>query len=576
MVMKFFHSIAELESEWIASQSIQSKCEDWQEFLVPLIGRGLHQGVGYGLMRFMSAGTLADLLARPLDDPPRPLRLVEALVDAVDRMHSRHLMHLDLKPGNIFVRNLHLGCTVLLADFTLSRKAGTESEARLSGTRDYLPPRYRDGAQSGFYVDCYALGICARKIVRKYRESDHDVWPDELDVLEHFSARFTDEHHLPESTRALVDFLRERRPDALPRIAHGPFHDARRSMPTGQSREVGPRTDPVAGLEERQSSSPGEEPRKLMAEGKRALAEKRKERAEEVFLQAARLGHFEAAARAVCLTWRKERYDEEAAMLDSVLEHPPAECSGELLQQFNRANFYRLSRKGGALPALPADPDPGGELSRVLGALKCLYPAFTPLHWDPPATFKCRRYLDQLGEPLFPWRVQHNRTKLVFQLVPSEQGTRRLSAEYLGTSLVPQSIWSGLLGPCEFLRKKADLPAVGVTPAEVEAFAKAVGFSVPSEALLMRARAFEGEGPLGSSEASRELKAVGSGPIGYAGFEHLEGNVHQWSRDADGNCCRLFGSSFISPNPSPNVASGSQRGWTGFRPALSVAIDEKA
>lgn len=79
------------------------------------------------------------------------------MVDALQYLHSNGVMHRDIKPENILYENRTTGLTFLLADFGNATLIG--SEITCVGTKIYFAPENWSGAQHGFGLDIWSLGV---------------------------------------------------------------------------------------------------------------------------------------------------------------------------------------------------------------------------------------------------------------------------------------------------------------------------------------------------------------------------------------------------------------------------------
>ena len=97
--------------------------------------------------------TLAARMAGQTFAPDEAEKILRELLAGLDELHRAHLLHRDIKPGNIlFIR----GCAVL-ADIGL---VTNDASASLIGTPDYLPEELLKSHRPMTAADdCYALGL---------------------------------------------------------------------------------------------------------------------------------------------------------------------------------------------------------------------------------------------------------------------------------------------------------------------------------------------------------------------------------------------------------------------------------
>ncbi len=80
------------------------------------------------------------------------------LLNGLREVHTHKLLHLDIKPGNIYIRN---DGTPVLIDFGAARQTLAEEGQRLTPmyTPGFAPPeQYKDRQLLGPWSDCYAIG----------------------------------------------------------------------------------------------------------------------------------------------------------------------------------------------------------------------------------------------------------------------------------------------------------------------------------------------------------------------------------------------------------------------------------
>ncbi len=110
------------------------------------------------VLRYVSRGSIADLLIRgPL--PPRDvLRFAAQVVDALNYIHAHGIVHRDLKPSNVLIDTLW---RVYISDFGLARLLPDITAALHTGhgTAPYAPPEQHLKQQVTPQSDIYSLGV---------------------------------------------------------------------------------------------------------------------------------------------------------------------------------------------------------------------------------------------------------------------------------------------------------------------------------------------------------------------------------------------------------------------------------
>ena len=124
------------------------------------------------VMEFIEGETLSAALKRgPLAlDEVRLIGL--AVAEALDHVHSQGLVHRDVKPANILLKQ---GGGAKLTDFGIARlvdAARVTSTGLLVGTASYLAPEQVAGETVGPATDVYALGLLMLEAITGSREYD--------------------------------------------------------------------------------------------------------------------------------------------------------------------------------------------------------------------------------------------------------------------------------------------------------------------------------------------------------------------------------------------------------------------
>lgn len=132
-------------------------------------------GTAYMVMEYEQGQTLAQHLKRAQGhrlDEPSLLRIVMPILNGLHAMHEAGLLHLDIKPENIYLRE---DGSPILIDFGSARQAmsSVAASARIALTHGYAPiEQYPDKGQLGPWSDIYALGATMYRCVTGKRPED--------------------------------------------------------------------------------------------------------------------------------------------------------------------------------------------------------------------------------------------------------------------------------------------------------------------------------------------------------------------------------------------------------------------
>lgn len=130
----------------------------------------------YVVMELVEGRSLAQRLVRGPMKPRQVADLGAQLADTLSYVHSRSVVHRDIKPQNILVTEVPtFGYTLLgkLADFGVAQFADGStlpSDAEFMGTAAYISPEQARGDEIGTPSDVYSLGLVLLEALRGEKE----------------------------------------------------------------------------------------------------------------------------------------------------------------------------------------------------------------------------------------------------------------------------------------------------------------------------------------------------------------------------------------------------------------------
>ena len=159
----------------------------------------------YYVMEYISGGSLDEYIAKKNGlKEGEAIRMIKQIGSALSFMHSQRMLHLDLKPSNIMLRD---SGDVVLIDFGLSKQYNENGEPESStkvgaGTPGYAPieqANYREGKGFPVTMDVYALGGTMYKMLTATRP------PDASEILnDGFPIKELKDHHIDSNISAAI------------------------------------------------------------------------------------------------------------------------------------------------------------------------------------------------------------------------------------------------------------------------------------------------------------------------------------------------------------------------------------
>jgi len=151
--------------EFLAEAELQSTLA--HPSFVPVLG--IQDSCGVTCIAFEHVeGEALDTAAARMPIPPRGVAgVMLQLAEALEALHARGFLHLDLKPANVL---LSPGLRVRVLDLGIAEPIGGRPQA-IRGTLRYVAPEVRAGAVPSRASDVYGLAIIAREVIGPARET---------------------------------------------------------------------------------------------------------------------------------------------------------------------------------------------------------------------------------------------------------------------------------------------------------------------------------------------------------------------------------------------------------------------
>ncbi len=131
--------------------------------IVPVYTYGEWYGYLYIVMKLVKGPSLERILQRQRFSPLTAWQVVRPLSEALGFGHANHVLHRDLKTGNVLVEPRGPGNHVYLGDFGLGKRPGLDTTLTAAGisvgTPEYMAPEVAMGTPSDHRADLYSLGV---------------------------------------------------------------------------------------------------------------------------------------------------------------------------------------------------------------------------------------------------------------------------------------------------------------------------------------------------------------------------------------------------------------------------------
>lgn len=148
-------------------------------------------GTFYYVMDYIEGQNLNDYIKKHTLSEGEAVTIIKCVAEALIYMHEqKHMLHLDLKPGNIMLRNKD--GHIFLIDFGLSKHFDKNGQPDTSttiglGTAGYAPIEQANQAKNGEFrptIDVYALGATLYKLLTRETPPDASTLVSKKNLVE--------------------------------------------------------------------------------------------------------------------------------------------------------------------------------------------------------------------------------------------------------------------------------------------------------------------------------------------------------------------------------------------------------
>lgn len=149
------------------------------------------------------------------------LQIIHQVLSGLGHAHQKHILHRDIKPGNIMILPDH---QVKLMDFGIAKISGgtkITGVGKIIGTMEYMSPELIKGSEATIQSDLYAIGVTMYEMITGRTPFQANSEAQLLHQIIHTPVKLPDRlvHNIPDSLNSLLERLLSKDPDRRPSSA---------------------------------------------------------------------------------------------------------------------------------------------------------------------------------------------------------------------------------------------------------------------------------------------------------------------------------------------------------------------
>ncbi|KAG8896105.1 hypothetical protein FRB99_000190 [Tulasnella sp. 403] len=157
------------------TETMENEATMWMKlrhpYVLPFLGIGRDSGnIMYLVSPWIENGSLWECMLDEKRSPGNHPRYLREVAEAVEYLHSQHMIHGDIKAQNVLISDED---HILLCDFGLAKLATSNTILAVKGQGTFNPPEVWKGGPRSYASDVYSFGITISQVLSCRDPSEH-------------------------------------------------------------------------------------------------------------------------------------------------------------------------------------------------------------------------------------------------------------------------------------------------------------------------------------------------------------------------------------------------------------------